>query len=132
MNATMIAPCGMNCALCYAHLRVKNSCGGCRSKDDINMPAYCQRCIIRSCEARSESESDFCYVCESYPCKRLKALDKRYRTKYAMSMMDNLSVIKTKGMDAFLRQQSEHWTCQKCGGIICVHGGLCNTCESKK
>ncbi len=29
-----------------------------------------------------EGKLRFCFECESYPCKRLKALDKRYRTKY--------------------------------------------------
>jgi len=131
MNATMIAPCGMNCTLCYAHLRDKRKCDGCRGSDETKMPS-CVRCMIRNCEARTDSESDFCYVCAEYPCKKLKALDKRYRTKYAMSMLDNLSDIKTAGMDAFLMQQSERWTCPDCGGVICVHGGYCQTCGPKE
>lgn len=130
MKATMIAPCGMNCALCYAYLREKNKCDGCRGRDETKMPS-CQRCIISHCDARAEGESDFCYVCDKYPCARLKALDKRYRTKYAMSMLENLSAIKTQGMDTFLQQQSERWTCLDCGGVICVHRGYCETCGTR-
>lgn len=131
-KASMIAPCGMNCALCYAHLREKNKCDGCRSKDDPKMPASCLRCIIRSCDARTDGESDYCFVCTKYPCKRLKELDKRYRTKYAMSMLENLSAISTRGMYEFLRQQRQRWTCADCGGVICVHRGYCGTCGPKE
>ncbi len=131
MDASMIAPCGMNCTLCYAYLREKNKCDGCRGSVESKMPS-CVRCIISHCDARAECESDFCYVCDKYPCKRLKELDKRYRTKYSMSMLENLSAIKTQGMDAFLKQQSERWTCPDCGGVICVHRGYCYTCGPSK
>ncbi len=30
MKGSLIAPCGMNCGLCYAYLREKNKCPGCR------------------------------------------------------------------------------------------------------
>lgn len=126
MNAAMVAPCGLNCALCYAHLRTKNACGGCRSSD--NLPNYCLRCIIRNCDARKCGEADFCYVCADYPCARLKALDKRYRAKYATDLKENQQTIKTQGMDLFLEQQKQRWTCPVCGGVISVHRSYCDTC----
>lgn len=123
----MIAPCGMNCSVCYGYLRTKNTCNGCRSKEGFK-PAYCERCIIVNCEKLATTGSGFCYDCDTFPCKRLKALDKRYRTKYRMSMLENLGLIRDRGMDYFLRFESDRWTCKECGGVVCVHSGKCISC----
>ena len=31
-------------------------------------------------------------------------------------------------MDAFLERERRQWTCPACGGIICVHTGVCSGC----
>jgi hypothetical protein len=65
-----------------------------------------------------------------FPCARLKQLDKRYRTKYHMSMIDNLYFIRDKGMEAFLKEQEQRWACGKCGDhLVCCHNGLCLACD---
>ena len=71
----------------------------------------------------------FCFDCEYFPCTRLKALDKRYRTKYHLSMITNLEFIKEYGMQAFLDQETPKWTCPECGSLICCHNGLCLNCN---
>jgi len=93
MRSDLVAPCGMNCRLCYAYQREKNHC-------------------------------------EGFPCLRMKQLDKRYRTKYHMSMIENLQMIEQNGMNAFLQQQGQRWTCPACGSIICVHKAACLDCKS--
>ena len=45
------------------------------------------------------------------------------------SPMNNLKMIREKGMDYFLEKQKEYWTCPECGGIISVHTGLCSNCS---
>ena len=46
IKSSLIAPCGMNCALCMARLiREKNQCPGCRG-DDNDKPKYCVQCVI--------------------------------------------------------------------------------------
>jgi ribosomal protein S27AE len=70
--------------------------------------------------------------CGRYPCKRLRDLDKRYRTRYGMSMIDNLEFIKSSGIRVFLKKEKERWTCKKCGGTICVHREFCLDCGNKK
>ncbi len=128
MDAALIAPCGMNCALCYAYQRDKNHCDGCRSD---NIPSeYCRRCVIKNCKTRLENSWADCSLCEK-PCQRLKQLDKRYRTKYGMSMLANLEVIRVQGMNVFLNEQAAKWTCPDCGSLICVHRGRCINCPSK-
>lgn len=71
----------------------KKPCGGCFKKDDENKPKQCRSCSIVNCELLAKTESGFCYDCEKYPCARLKKLDKRYRTNYVMSMIENLDNI---------------------------------------
>lgn len=95
------------------------------------MPSYCLSCIIRNCPTISKEGTHFCYECERMPCKRLKQLDARYRSKYGMSMIDNLMEMKEKGMDAFLARQTERYTCPSCGGMLCVHRSRCLTCDPK-
>lgn len=131
MNAALIAPCGMNCRLCLGYQREKNHCGGCRG-DNASMPASCLKCIIRNCPVIQSNASGMCYECESFPCRRLKQLDKRYRTKYQMSMLENLEGIRLHGMEAFLLREESRWTCAKCGGIVCVHRTACPTCNDER
>ena len=116
MKQKLIAPCGMNCALCRAYLREKDKCPGCR--DDVIYP-YCRHCIIRNCPELKSSKSKYCGKCDNFPCRRLKNLDKRYRTKYGMSMIENVNYIHKHGIRKFIRREKRRW--QKGGKIFCVH-----------
>jgi hypothetical protein len=97
MKSLLIAPCGMNCGICYAHLREKNKCPGCRFLKS-NKPVSIAKCKIRNCEIINNSKVKFCFECTDFPCKNLKYLDKRYRTKYGMSEIDNLESIRNNGI----------------------------------
>lgn len=123
----------MNCSVCIAYQF--------QEKDLNNQGfkrAYCSGCIARGknclhmqdkCELLKNGEVRFCFECDSFPCKRLKSLDKRYRTKYHLSMIDNLRFIQEKGMKVFLEIEKNKWSCLKCGGLICCHNGLCLNCD---
>jgi hypothetical protein len=126
----MIAPCGMNCGLCIGHLREKRPCGGCFKIDDENKPKVCRSCKIVNCEHLAETDSGFCYDCKKYPCTRLKDLDKRYRTNYGMSMIENLSYIKQNGLDEFLKKEAQKWKCTVCGFGLSVHRDYCLNCKT--
>lgn len=136
MDEKMIAPCGMNCSLCVAYQFMEH---------DINKLGfhrkYCPGCIPRgenckhmkdSCELLGKGRVRFCFECDNYPCKRLKALDKRYRTKYHMSMIENLNYINEFGLEVFLEKEEDLWRCTSCGGTVCCHNGLCLTCDIDK
>ena len=101
----LIAPCGMNCGICIGHMRKKKPCGGCYARDDPDKPETCRSCSIVNCELLAKTESGYCYDCDKYPCTRLKRLDKRYRTNYGMSMLENLDIINNKGLEAFLTME---------------------------
>jgi len=109
-----------------AYLRQKNKCTGCRSEGRLKTPSM-EKCVVIRCEELKKSKDGFCYDCIKYPCKRIRQLDKRYKSKYNMSMTENLKFIEENGIDAFLIQQKKKWTCD-CGGVIDVHRGRCSVC----
>jgi hypothetical protein len=126
----LVAPCGMNCGICAAYLRKRKPCPGCRMPENEKPPTrvYCK---IKNCDLFRGGETVFCYECQIMPCDRLKHLDKRYRTRYDMSMVENLAYIRRNGLGKFLIGEQQKWKCTKCGGVICVHSKLCNNCGYK-
>jgi hypothetical protein len=133
MEEELIAPCGMNCGVCVSYLAMKNDlkkkgfgkkyCAGClpRSENCVFMQRHCERLW--------KGRVRFCYECEDFPCRRLKALDKRYSSKYHMSMIENLVFIKKYGIDKFLEKETTKWRCPECDGVISCHNGLCLNCS---
>jgi hypothetical protein len=129
--ANLIAPCGMNCRLCLGYIREINRCPGCRIiNSQGSQKSKCRnRCRIKNCDQIAKGTIKYCSdICSSYPCVRLKQLDNRYRTRYAMSMIDNLKVINEFGIRHFIRNEKEKWNCPECGEMICVHRPACISC----
>lgn len=128
----MIAPCGMNCALCVSYQADiyeinkkgfnKKICKGC-------IPSNRECHYKRKCEKLSSNLVRFCHECKEFPCSMLKTLDSRYRKKYHMSMIENQDFIKKNGIEMFLEDQSQKWNCHECRGLICCHNGLCLNCS---
>lgn len=130
MRSELIAPCGMNCRLCMAYQREKKKCSGCNG-DNCSKPASCTSCVIKNCVTIKNNNSGLCYECAKYPCRRMKQLDKRYQTKYHMSMIENLENIRQNGMEAFLQNEEIRWTCKECGNIVSVHRDVCQVCKTQ-
>ena len=109
----------MNCGICIGYLREKNKCPGCK-KMDAYESSYGRKCIRRRCQILKEKGMKFCSdKCEKYPCKRLKDLDKRYKTKYKMSMIENLEFISKNGIRKFIKHEKQRWIKNK--KVFCVH-----------
>jgi len=70
----------------------------------------------------------YCFSCDGFPCERLRHLDRRYRTKYRMSMIDNLRHIEKHGVREFIRNEKKRWACSACGRLVCVHKPECPSC----
>ena len=121
----MLAPCGMTCAVCYVHLKEKKPCLGCRGQD-TSKPEHCRKCKIKDCA--SSQRIDFCFDCPSFPCVTIKRLDKSYRQRYQVSLIDNGIRIKTVGAEGHLLEEKEKWTCAQCGGVISLHDHACSEC----
>lgn len=128
----LIAPCGMNCALCKGYIAYSRGIPRQRGK-----VAHCAGClprgkncfIKRKCTKLTKHEVQFCYECGVMPCANLDRLDRRYRERYGMSMVENLKMLKAKGMDEFLVSQAERHRCPSCGDVVCVHDGKCYSCN---
>ena len=127
ITTSLIAPCGMNCRLCRAYVREKKACPGCRGDDRLKSKA-CVTCKIKNCAQLAQGKFKYCCACKSFPCTSLQHLDKRYRTKYGMSMIDNLETIEKLGIRQFIRDEKQRWTCPECGATICVHNPHCIFC----
>ena len=130
IRTALIAPCGMNCRLCRAYIRDKKACPGCRGGDDFKSKA-CVSCHIKNCMNIVKAGVKHCFSCDSFPCDKLNHLDKRYRTKYGMSMIDNLENIRMFGIRHFIRNEKKRWTCPQCSELICVHKPQCLSCGYK-
>jgi hypothetical protein len=136
MKEELIAPCGMNCGVCLGYLAMRHDtnkkgfrrqyCPGCRPRG--------RNCTFMAgqCDRLGKGLVRFCYECADFPCRRLKTLDKRYRTKYHLSMIENLECIRDCGIEEFLRKEMEEWRCTGCGDVICCHNGLCLKCSLDK
>jgi hypothetical protein len=128
----LIAPCGMNCAICSRYLSYVNhlkrsQCIGCRPSK-----RRCT-CLFEKCTGinnTSRGNWSFCIECNQYPCKQLKRMDNRYRNNYLYSVKDNLEYIKNAGVGEFIKEQYWKYSCSRCGELISIHNRKCFKCDT--
>lgn len=101
-------------------------CKGCRPRD--------KKCAFlkKRCDLLLSGRVQYCYECAEFPCRYLQHIDKRYRSLYRMSMIENLEDIKENGIERFLEKEEKKWRCPECGAMICCHNGICFGCELDK
>jgi hypothetical protein len=133
MKPELVAPCGMNCAVCSGYLALQYDvkskgirmpyCIGCRPRD--------KKCAFlkKRCELLLNNKVEFCYECEYFPCERLRRIDKRYQTFFRMSLIENLESIRENGVTDFLKMQEKKWRCPNCSEVVCCHNGICFNCS---
>ena len=54
-----------------------------------------------------------------------------YQEKYSVNLIENLKRIQDIGVEKWLEEQKELYTCLDCGGEICVHDTECYDCGNK-
>ncbi|MGE5174651.1 MAG: DUF3795 domain-containing protein [Betaproteobacteria bacterium] len=131
ISEELIAPCGMNCAICsrylaYVYNLKRSQCIGCRPRKE--------RCtyLFEKCKGinhASRGNAAFCFECDYYPCKQISRIDDRYRKNYETSMKDNLEYIEKMGVGKFIEEQYKKHRCPKCGGLISIHNRKCFNCD---
>lgn len=126
-DVMLIAPCGLHCGLCRAHIRNRRPCPGCRGDDD-NKSNACITCAIKNCQHLAAGGHQFCFSCTKFPCPELRHLDHRYRTKYGVSAIANLERIEAVGIKQFVADARDAWSCSKCGTVLCMHKPQCVNC----
>ena len=122
----MIAPCGVNCLACSAHLDARRSCPGCRAPVDEIARKSCRNCAKKRCAF--EKGLQWCFECDRFPCNRIKSLDERYRRNYGVDLVKN-GLDAKRDIHAFLRAQRQRFTCESCGGVIDQHRRQCAECS---
>ncbi|MDL2253846.1 DUF3795 domain-containing protein [Ruminococcaceae bacterium OttesenSCG-928-I18] len=128
LHRQLLAPCGVNCAACMAYLRKKNHCQGCLGPVPPARKS-CQNCLRRNCAA--EKGHAWCFECEDFPCKHIKTLDKSYRRRYHISLIEDGHLAAKQGVSALLDTHGARYRCPACGGIACQHDGICSECGEK-
>jgi len=125
-QATMIAPCGINCGTCWAFFRRERRCPGCIAPSEEGMGTHALTCRIKTCALHVDGPR--CDTCRKFPCARLRKLDLRYRTNYGESLVGNLRRLHATGMESHLADDKARFTCASCGASLSVHRNDCPAC----
>ena len=132
ISEDLIAPCGMNCAVCSRYLAYVNNlkrshCVGCRPRNEKCTYLF-EKCAGINHGARGDAP--FCFECDQYPCQHINRMDDRYRINYGMSPKDNLESVRKMGICKFIKEEYKKHGCSTCGGLISVHNGKCFECDT--
>jgi len=117
-RTTLIAPCGMDCAICMAHLRTKNPCGDCYTPERQRR----RNCPIFTC---GKVKGRYHHTCDTFPAVGLSSWTNdtgRDWHEYALRTPQRSVWMASV---AFVKNERERWTCQECGGTIDVHHWCC-------
>ena len=133
ISKELIAPCGMNCAICsrylsYVHKLKRSQCVGCRPGNKRCSYLF-EKCSGLNASQEGNATARFCFECEQYPCKQMNRMDARYRSNYAMSVKENLERVRAIGIAEFTNEQYEKHRCSKCGDLISIHNRKCFKCD---
>ncbi len=134
INEELIAPCGMNCAICSKYLAYvnnlnKSQCSGCRPSNKKCTYLF-EKCSGINNSVVGNAIAKFCFECDQYPCKEINRMDTRYRKNYKMSVKKNLEAINNNCLADFAKDQYEEYYCPKCGGLISIHNKKCFKCDT--
>ena len=128
-NQFLVSYCGIYCGACPSYARSK-TCLGCKSLNPAQKNASKYQCKIRNCCL--SKDLDFCFNCEIYPCSNLLKLrnshlkDDKY--EYRHKILYSLVRISKIGLDVWLNEQKELWTCPECGGDVIFYENKCLKC----
>jgi hypothetical protein len=125
IDTLFLAPCGIDCAVCYARLRERSPCPGCLSPE-AGQPKHCRSCAIKACA--KERDLNRCYGCADFPCSNIRRIDRRYLTSYGVGLIENGMAAKRGGLRAFMESERRRWACPACEGVVDQHRRRCSEC----
>lgn len=100
-------------------------CHGCKST--INA-VFCADCVIKPCAETREIE--FCSQCDEYPCSRLREFRDDENPHHSI-VLRNLDFIREQGVDAWLEEQRDRWSCPGCGEKCSWYDKTCRKCGAQ-
>jgi predicted RNA-binding Zn-ribbon protein involved in translation (DUF1610 family) len=134
--------CGLYCGACPVHMATVNGtaeekgkawdvdakeivCNGCKTR---TIAKICQDCVMRLC-ARDRG-LDFCGDCDEYPCASFQVFHYD-RFPHHTLVAPNVAAICELGVETWLEQQKERWSCPKCGTPFTWYEEECRNCGEK-
>lgn len=100
-------------------------CQGCKSKVHAKLSADC---VMRLC-ARDHG-FDSCVDCDEYPCGTIQTFE-RDGYPHHTAVTANLEAIYNRGVDAWLAEQKERWSCPACGTPFTWYEDKCQSCRAE-
>ncbi len=128
-----LSPCGIFCPACAAF---NKSCLGCPSEIKEQKRKSKWSCKIRAC-CYDEMKIDYCGQCAQFPCKTInKKLISSHRgdTRFAYrhEIPDNMEKLKRLGVDRYIKNKRQEYTCPACGGIVYFYYDSCSQCGARR
>ena len=87
----------------------------------------CQGCQVRKCAQSKDLE--FCNNCSSFPCEKIKIFEKR-NLGHNNVAIHYFNTIKEEGVQNWLKQQKERWSCSNCGNAFSWYEEKCTLCRA--
>jgi hypothetical protein len=99
-------------------------CHGCKS--DV-VYTYCQACKMKQC--CQEKGYETCNDCPEIPCERLREF--RTEKPHRAVILKNLDRIREIGLEAFVSEQTQRWSCTACGTRFHWYAPICSNCGAE-
>ena len=96
-------------------------CDGCRAEQRT---PYCHACTFRTCAA--ERGLDFCGECSDFPCAELDEFQRE--RPHRAELYGDLDQIAEVGVETWMTQVSQRYTCPKCGTLNSAYDLKCREC----
>ncbi len=134
--------CGLNCGACHflgAYERgdeewLKKAaesescktddlrCRGCKTEVTA---VFCTDCEMRLC-AR-EKGVEFCNECKDFPCETITNFRNDKHPHHSV-IFKNLRAISDTGVEAWLKEEKQRWSCKTCGTRFYWYSKTCTNC----
>lgn len=105
-------------------------CKGCTSGVT---PPQCAKCSFRDCAYQKGISC--CFECRDMPCKALIELNGERARKdnlpHLTLCLPNLETLKKIGVQNWLKQQEERWSCRTCGKKLHWYSDTCPKCKAR-
>ena len=102
-------------------------CSGCKTEDVF---VNCAKCPIRPC-ARARG-IEFCHQCSDYPCQMHTFIQAAATQvpilRHVKAIARNQAYIREHGLNAWLQDQEEKWSCPHCGSPFSWYADSCHQC----
>ena len=111
--------CGIYCGACSTP-----GCNGCKIIDENHWSPNCR--FIKCAQSK---EVEACPLCSEYPCEEIMVFEK---DKYIhhRTVHPNGKRIQEIGIEGWLEEQKERWTCKQCGKGYTWFEDKCKSCDS--